>query len=87
LGVLSLYIFQLTSPRLFFPPLSRTDVNITANVVLPSVIDTPGNREAMGEANAKDWVSPQSLAEVICFLAGEGAKDLRGAAIPVYGSL
>jgi hypothetical protein len=24
---------------------------------------------------------------VICFLAGEGAKDLRGAAIPVYGSL
>ncbi len=61
--------------------------NITANVVLPSIIDTPGNREAMGEANAKDWVSPQSLAEVICFLAGEGAKDLRGAAIPVYGSL
>jgi len=56
-------------------------------VVLPSIIDTPGNREAMGEANAKDWVSPQSLAEVICFLAGEGAKDLRGAAIPVYGSL
>ncbi|CCI19378.1 putative Short-chain dehydrogenase/reductase family (SDR); putative Glucose/ribitol dehydrogenase. (fragment) [Microcystis aeruginosa PCC 9807] len=54
-------------------------------MVLPSIIDTPGNREAMGEA--KDWVSPQSLAEVICFLAGEGAKDLRGAAIPVYGSL
>ncbi|MCA2648354.1 MAG: alpha-xenorhabdolysin family binary toxin subunit A [Microcystis sp. M069S2] len=24
--MLSLYIFQLTSPRLFFPPLSRTDV-------------------------------------------------------------
>ena len=61
--------------------------NITANVVLPSIIDTPGNREAMGEANSKDWVSPESLAEVICFLAGEGAKDLRGAAIPVYGSL
>ena len=28
LGVLSLYIFQLTSPRLFFPPLSRTDVKL-----------------------------------------------------------
>jgi len=27
LGVLSLYIFQLTSPRLFFAPLSRTDVS------------------------------------------------------------
>jgi NAD(P)-dependent dehydrogenase (short-subunit alcohol dehydrogenase family) len=48
--------------------------NITANVVLPSIIDTPSNREAMGEANAKDWVSPESLAEVICFWR-EGAKD------------
>jgi NAD(P)-dependent dehydrogenase (short-subunit alcohol dehydrogenase family) len=61
--------------------------NITANVVLPSIIDTPANREAMGDANAKDWVSPQSLAAVICFLASEEAKDLRGAAIPVYGSV
>ena len=26
--MLSLYIFQLTSPRLFFPTLSRTDVKL-----------------------------------------------------------
>jgi NAD(P)-dependent dehydrogenase (short-subunit alcohol dehydrogenase family) len=62
-------------------------MNITANVVLPSVIDTPTNREAMGEAQASSWVKPESLAEVICFLASEVAGDIRGAVIPVYGSI
>ncbi len=36
--MLSLYIFQLTSPRLFFPPLSRTDVNqLLKALCLPAV--------------------------------------------------
>jgi NAD(P)-dependent dehydrogenase (short-subunit alcohol dehydrogenase family) len=61
--------------------------NITANVVLPSVIDTPANRAAMGEGNAEQWVKPQSLAGVICFLASEAAKDIRGATVPVYGNI
>lgn len=61
--------------------------NITANVVLPSVIDTPMNRQAMGDANADLWVKPESLGQVICFLASEAAKDVRGAAIPVFGSV
>jgi NAD(P)-dependent dehydrogenase (short-subunit alcohol dehydrogenase family) len=60
--------------------------NITANVVLPSIIDTPTNRKYMGNDQADQWVKPQSLAEVICFLASEAAGDLRGAAIPVYGN-
>jgi NAD(P)-dependent dehydrogenase (short-subunit alcohol dehydrogenase family) len=61
--------------------------NITANTVLPSVIDTPTNRQAMGAENADKWVKPESIAEVICFLASEAAKDVRGAAIPVYGNV
>ncbi len=61
--------------------------NITANVVLPSIIDTPTNRAAMGAANAVQWVKPESLAGVICFLASEAAGDMRGAVVPVYGNL
>jgi NAD(P)-dependent dehydrogenase (short-subunit alcohol dehydrogenase family) len=61
--------------------------NITANTVLPSIIDTPANREAMGSEQANKWVKPESLAQVICFLASEAAKDMRGAAVPVYGSI
>jgi NAD(P)-dependent dehydrogenase (short-subunit alcohol dehydrogenase family) len=60
---------------------------ITANTVLPSVIDTPANRKSMGEKEAHKWVKPASLAEVICFLASEAAADIRGAAIPVYGNI
>ena len=60
--------------------------NITANVVLPSIIDTPTNRATMGSQNPDQWVSPQSLGQVIQFLASDQAKDIRGAAIPVFGN-
>lgn len=61
--------------------------NITANCVLPSIIDTPTNREAMGSDQADQWVKPESLAEAICYLASDAAKDVRGATLPVYGKL
>jgi len=56
-------------------------------VVLPSVIDTPANREAMGADHADQWVKPESLAETICFLASGAARDVRGAAVPVFGNV
>jgi NAD(P)-dependent dehydrogenase (short-subunit alcohol dehydrogenase family) len=60
---------------------------ITANTILPSIIDTPSNRKSMGEKNVHNWVKPESLAETICFLASEKAGDLRGAALSVYGNV
>lgn len=61
------------------------ELDITANCVLPSVIDTPANRAAMGDAEAHKWVKPERLAESIAFLASEAAGDLRGATLTVYG--
>jgi NAD(P)-dependent dehydrogenase (short-subunit alcohol dehydrogenase family) len=58
---------------------------INVNAVLPGTIDTPQNREAMPKANTDNWVKPESLADVILFLASEAARDIHGAAIPVYG--
>jgi NAD(P)-dependent dehydrogenase (short-subunit alcohol dehydrogenase family) len=60
-------------------------LDITANCVLPSIIDTPANRAAMGDADADQWVKPERLAESIAFLASEAAGDLRGATLTVYG--
>ena len=60
--------------------------HITANTVLPSIIDTPFNRSIMGTENTAQWVTPQSLGAVICFLASDAAQDIRGAAIPVFGN-
>jgi NAD(P)-dependent dehydrogenase (short-subunit alcohol dehydrogenase family) len=59
--------------------------NINVNCVLPSIIDTPENRAAMPKANVKRWVAPEALAEVIAFLASDGARAINGAAIPVVG--
>ncbi len=61
--------------------------NITANIILPSIIDTPANRSAMGEENAGRWVTPQSLSKIIAFLVSDTASDIRGACIPVYGDV
>ena len=63
------------------------DQNITANVILPAVIDTPANRSAMGDKNSHRWVTPRSLAKVISFLVSDSASDIRGAVIPVYGKV
>ena len=60
--------------------------HITANCILPATIDTPANRKAMQTKYIHKWVKPESIAEVICFLASERAADLRGAAIPIYGN-
>jgi NAD(P)-dependent dehydrogenase (short-subunit alcohol dehydrogenase family) len=56
---------------------------ITANVVLPSTIDNPKNRETMPKADPKSWVSPAELAAIIVFLCSEQASGVTGAAIPV----
>jgi NAD(P)-dependent dehydrogenase (short-subunit alcohol dehydrogenase family) len=58
---------------------------INTNAVLPSVLDTPANRTAMPNANPELWVKPESLAEVIGFLAAQASRDVNGALLPVYG--
>ncbi len=59
---------------------------INVNCVIPGTLDTPQNREALPDADTSRWVKPESLAEVIVFLASPAARDLHGAAVPVYGT-
>lgn len=58
---------------------------INVNAVLPTVIDTAANRAAMPDAEPADWVSPDDLAAVICFLSSPAARAINGALIPVRG--
>jgi len=58
---------------------------ITVNAVLPSIIDTPANRNDMPQADFATWVTPQALAAVIQFLASEAAAPVTGALLPVVG--
>ena len=57
--------------------------NINVNCVLPTIIDTPENRAAMPKADPAKWVAPSDLANVIVFLASDGARAVHGAAVPV----
>jgi NAD(P)-dependent dehydrogenase (short-subunit alcohol dehydrogenase family) len=61
------------------------DQHINVNCILPGTIDTPANRKDMPNADFSRWVTPESMANVILFLASEWAKDIHGAAIPIYG--
>ena len=58
---------------------------ITANIVLTSTIDTPKNRKAMPESDFTRWVTPQSIAKLIVWLASDAAADISGAVVPIYG--
>jgi NAD(P)-dependent dehydrogenase (short-subunit alcohol dehydrogenase family) len=58
---------------------------VRVNAVLPSTLDTPANRRAMPTADGARWVSLGSAAGVIAFLLSDGARDIRGASIAVYG--
>lgn len=58
---------------------------INVNAVLPSLIDTPRNRADMPDADHDQWVSPDDLAEVVCFLASDAARSVHGALVPVTG--
>jgi NAD(P)-dependent dehydrogenase (short-subunit alcohol dehydrogenase family) len=61
------------------------DDGIRCNAILPSVIDTPGNRASMPDADHERWVKPEAIAAVIANLLSVDAEPVSGAAIPVYG--
>ena len=58
---------------------------VRVNTVLPSIIDTQANRQAMPKADFSVWPKPDDIARVILFLCSDDAKVIHGAAIPVYG--
>ncbi len=58
---------------------------IRCNAILPSVIDTPGNRASMPKADFEKWVKPAQIAGVIAWLLSDASSPTSGAAIPVYG--
>lgn len=58
---------------------------VRVNTILPSIIDTEPNRQAMPKADFAKWPKPEEIARVILFLCSDDARVIHGAAIPVYG--
>lgn len=56
---------------------------ITANCVLPRIIDNPENRVAMPKADPSRWATAAEVAAIVVFLSTDEASGVTGTAIPV----
>jgi NAD(P)-dependent dehydrogenase (short-subunit alcohol dehydrogenase family) len=65
--------------------LENADAGMTANVILPGTMDTPGNRKSMPDADFSKWAKTEDVAELVLSLADEQARHLTGLAIPIEG--
>ena len=59
---------------------------VRVNSILPSIIDTEPNRQAMPKADFTKWPKAEQIARVILFLCSDDAEVVHGAAVPVYGN-
>ncbi|MEA1901970.1 MAG: SDR family NAD(P)-dependent oxidoreductase [Actinomycetota bacterium] len=58
---------------------------VTANVLMPSVIDTPVTRRSLPYADYVNWPTPDEIAAVAQFLLSDESGVMNGAMVPVYG--
>jgi NAD(P)-dependent dehydrogenase (short-subunit alcohol dehydrogenase family) len=63
----------------------NNDLDVSANVVAPSALDTPANRASLPAADHGSLVSVEDVAEMISFLGSQEAGQLRGAWLPAFG--
>lgn len=63
--------------------LEQAGSGVTVNGILPATIDTATNRASMPNADTSKWVKPESIAQLIVFLASQEAGQLNGALIPI----
>lgn len=60
--------------------------NVTASVVIPSIIDTLPNRESMPKADWGKWVKPEAVAEILEFICSEKGMIVREPVFKVYNN-
>lgn len=63
--------------------LETAGTGVTVNGILPTTIDTPANRKNMTDADPSKWVSPESIAQLLLFVASPESAQLNGALIPI----
>lgn len=54
------------------------DRKIRVNAILPTIIDTPANRQDMPDVDPDDWVAPEAAAKVIAFLISDDSSCITG---------
>ena len=57
--------------------------SIRVNAILPTILDTPSNRQSMPDTDPAAWVTPEAAARVIAFLISSDSDSITGASIPL----
>ena len=60
--------------------------NVVVSMIVPSIIDTPQNRESMPDEDYSAWVSPSQIADIIYFYSSEEGSAIREPVIKVFGA-
>ena len=60
---------------------------ITVHAFAPSILLTQANQSSMPDADTRTWVRPESIADLIVHLCGEGAASFSGTTIQAYGGV
>ncbi len=58
---------------------------VTANALMPSVIDTPATRATLPYADYVHWPTPDEIAAVADFVLSDESSVMNGATVRVYG--
>ena len=61
--------------------------NVRSNLLIPSIIDTSTNREAMPDADFSQWVTPQQIAESLLLLISSKTASWRENIIKMYNQM
>ncbi len=61
------------------------DTAIRSHVFVPSIIDTPANRESMPDADFSKWVNPKDIAEAMHYAVN--THSLRNMTFKLYGEV
>ena len=56
---------------------------VTVNAVLPSTMDTPGNRAAMPDVDPSTWTPVTAVADAIAYLAAESTAHVSGTLLAI----
>jgi len=58
--------------------------NVGATVIVPSIIDTKINREAMPDADHSSWIPPERIADAIAYTLSSAGRIMRETVIKLY---
>lgn len=59
---------------------------IHVNLIVASTIDTPANRQSMGESQAASWVTPDDIADATMYLCSDQSRSVHGATLEVFAN-